>query len=316
MIHMPSKLHPTAIIETDNIGNNVHIGAYVHILPGAQIGANCNLGDHVFIENNVLIGDRVTVKPGAQIVDGVRIDDDVFIGSNVIFTSAHMHNEHTSDTYPVTSIQKSASVEGNVTILTGITIGPNALIKAGSVVTRDIPPNAIVQGNPAQITGYVDAARVEARKVQPISDLQPLSVKSVRLIELPRIVDLRGSLTFGEIGQQLPFTPKRYFVLFDVPSMEVRGEHAHRDLQQFLVCLKGSCAVIVDDGESRDEIILDRPDFGVYLPPMIWGIQYKFTPDALLLVLASDVYKVDDYIRSYPEYLELKQKLQDGEFHD
>ena len=288
----------------------------MHILPGAQIGADCNVGDHVFIENNVLIGDRVTVKPGAQLLDGVRLDDDVSIGPNVTFASVDMHNEHISGTHPVTLIQKGASIEGNVTILTGITIGPNALIKAGSVVTRDVPPNAIVQGNPAQIIGYVHALRVEARKVQSISDLQPLSVEHVKLIELPKIVDLRGSLTFGEIGQQLPFTPKRYFVVFDVPSMEVRGEHAHRDLQQFLVCLKGSCAVIVDDGKARDEIILDRPDLGVYLPPMIWGIQYKFTPDALLLVFASDVYKVDDYIRSYSEYLELKKKLQDGELHD
>jgi hypothetical protein len=98
--------------------------------------------------------------------------------------------------------------------------------------------------------------------------------------------------------------------------MEVRGEHAHRVLEQFLVCLKGSCALIVDDGKSRDEITLDRADLGVYLPPMIWGIQYKFSPDALLLVLASDVYEARDYIRSYSDYLELNKKLKDGELHD
>jgi hypothetical protein len=72
-----------------------------------------------------------------------------------------------------------------------------------------------------------------------------------------------------------------------------------------MICLKGSCSLVVDDGENRDEITLDRSDLGVYLPPMIWGVQYKFTPDAILLVLASDVYKAEDYIRDYDEYLEM-----------
>ena len=140
-------------------------------------------------------------------------------------------------------------------------------------------------------------------------ELQALTVERVRLIELPKIVDFRGSLTFGEFGQQLPFKPQRYFVVFDVPSMEVRGEHAHRELHQFLVCLKGSCNVIVDDGKTRDEILLDRPEFGIYLPPMIWGIQYKFTSDAILLVLASDAYDADDYIRDYGQYKESINKI-------
>jgi acetyltransferase-like isoleucine patch superfamily enzyme len=302
---MSSKIHPTAIVETENIGDGVRIGAFVHILTGAKIGADCNICDHVLIEDNVVIGNRVTVNPGAQLLTGVRIDDDVFIGPHVTFAQALLQNGQPSNKSPVTVVQKSTYIEGNVTISTGITIGPNALVKAGAVVTKDIPPNAIVQGNPAQITGYVQASRVEARQIQSISDLESLTVQRVRLIELPKIVDLRGSLTFGEIGQQLPFMPKRYFVVFDVPSMEVRGEHAHRELQQFLVCLKGSCAVMVDDGKSRDEIILDKPDFGVYLPPMIWGIQYKFTADAILLVLASDVYDADDYIRDYGQFKEL-----------
>lgn len=138
--------------------------------------------------------------------------------------------------------------------------------------------------------------------------LHPISVQRVSLIELPKIVDFRGSLTFGEIDQQLPFMPKRFFVVFDVPSMEVRGEHAHRELHQFLICLKGSCAVMVDDGKTQQEITLDRPEFGLYLPPMIWGIQYKFTSDAILLVLASDVYDADDYIRDYGQFKELINK--------
>ena len=116
---------------------------------------------------------------------------------------------------------------------------------------------------------------------------------------MPIIEDLRGALSFGEIGQHLPFTPKRYFLIFDVPSQEVRGEHAHRDLQQFLVCIRGSCTVLLDDGDIRDEFVLDSPRIGLLVPPMVWSVQYKYSADAMLLVLASDIYKAEDYIRDY-----------------
>ncbi len=93
----------------------------------------------------------------------------------------------------------------------------------------------------------------------------------------------------------------------DVASKEIRGEHAHRSLEQFLVCVNGSCAVMVDDGQKRTEVALNRPNLALYLPPMVWGVQYKFTPDAVLLVLASDIYQAEDYIRSYEEFLKLVQ---------
>jgi dTDP-4-dehydrorhamnose 3,5-epimerase-like enzyme len=114
---------------------------------------------------------------------------------------------------------------------------------------------------------------------------------------------MRGSLTFAEYGKYLPFIPKRYFLVFDVASKEIRGEHAHRTLHQFLVCIKGTCSLVVDNGENSQEITLDRPNIGVYVPPMIWGIQYKYSRDAVLLVLASDIYNADDYIRDYDEFL-------------
>jgi UDP-2-acetamido-3-amino-2,3-dideoxy-glucuronate N-acetyltransferase len=119
---------------------------------------------------------------------------------------------------------------------------------------------------------------------------------------LPRIVDIRGSISVGEFGRSIPFEAKRYFVVFDVPSRETRGEHAHRACHQFLVCVRGSLAVVVDDGFNRQEFALNRPDLGLYVPPMVWGIQYKFTPDAVLLVVASDYYDPADYIRSYDEF--------------
>ena len=91
-----------------------------------------------------------------------------------------------------------------------------------------------------------------------------------------------------------------------VTDHEIRGEHAHKELRQYLVCVRGSVSVAVDDGKNRDEFVLDTPGIGIYLPPMVWASQYKCSRDAVLLVLASDVYKEDDYIRDYDEYLRLK----------
>jgi len=91
--------------------------------------------------------------------------------------------------------------------------------------------------------------------------------------------------------------------VFDVPGKDVRGEHAHRRCHQFLVCLRGSLSVVVDDGQASEEIALDRPSIGLYLPPMVWAVQYRYSADALLLVFASDPYDASDYIRDYDEFL-------------
>jgi hypothetical protein len=109
----------------------------------------------------------------------------------------------------------------------------------------------------------------------------------------------------GEFGRNIPFEIKRYFLVFDVPSSEVRGEHAHRACHQFLVCVHGSCAVVVDDGFRRREFMLNRPNLGIYIPPMTWGVQYKYSSDAVLLVFASDYYFAEDYIRDYNEFIAL-----------
>ena len=93
--------------------------------------------------------------------------------------------------------------------------------------------------------------------------------------------------------------------MFDVPSVETRGEHAHKACHQFLVCVRGSVNVVADDGRDRQEYVLDRPEKGLHLPPMVWGIQYKYSPDAVLLVFASHYYDADDYIRDYEEFRRL-----------
>jgi len=113
---------------------------------------------------------------------------------------------------------------------------------------------------------------------------------------------LRGELLPVEFESNLPFVPRRQFFVFAVPGNKVRGEHAHKDCDQFLVAINGALSIVVDNGSNACEVRLDNPGSGVYLPAKIWGIQYKFTKDAILSVYASAPYDSDDYIRSYDEY--------------
>lgn len=305
--------HAQAIVESDKIGDGTRIWAFAHVLPGAVIGQGCNICDHTFIENDVTLGDRVTIKCGVQVWDGVTLDDDVFVGPNATFTNDPMpRSRQHLESFPRTIVRRGASIGANSTILPGITIGMNAMVGAGAVVTADVPPNAIVMGNPARITGYVSTSnrlrRESGATSRSVSEPRKPRVEGVRLIQLPVINDLRGNLSFGEYGPHLPFLPVRYFLVFDVPSKEVRGEHAHKKLEQFLVCVKGSCSVVVDDGREREEITLDAPGTGLYIPPMVWATQYKYSIDAVLLVLASDLYDADDYIRDYDRFLDIARQ--------
>ena len=129
-----------------------------------------------------------------------------------------------------------------------------------------------------------------------------IGVVDVTLHRFKLIRDPRGDLSVGEFVNEIPFEPKRFFLVFNVPSEHTRGEHAHRECHQFLICVNGTCAVIVDDGQSRCEVKLCSPDLGIYIPPLTWGIQYEFSSDAILLVFASDTYDASDYIRDYSEY--------------
>jgi UDP-2-acetamido-3-amino-2,3-dideoxy-glucuronate N-acetyltransferase len=130
----------------------------------------------------------------------------------------------------------------------------------------------------------------------------------VELVRLRAARDDRGSLVAAEVERELPFQPKRAFLVFDVPGSEVRGEHAHRRCHQFLVCVAGTVRVVADDGEASEEFVLDSKGVGLYLPPMTWGIQHGYSPDAVLMVLASDAYDPEDYIRTYEEFLALRPK--------
>jgi acetyltransferase-like isoleucine patch superfamily enzyme/dTDP-4-dehydrorhamnose 3,5-epimerase-like enzyme len=300
-------VHPQALCESITIGANTRVWAFAHVLPGARIGSECNICDHVFIENDVVIGDRVTVKSGVQVWDGLRVANDVFIGPNATFSNdKDPRSKQYQPQVLQTHLGRGASIGGGAVVLPGLRIGANAMVGAGAVVTQDVPARAIVFGNPARIVGYVDA-----RKPAQVPPKAPpagpggvisTSVEGVTLHRMLAAVDLRGSLTAGEVPSHLPFAPQRYFLVYDVPGKEVRGEHAHRRCRQFLVCARGSLRIVVDDGKMSEELVLDRPDVGLYLPPMIWAVQYGHSPDALLMVLGSDPYDPDDYIRDYDEF--------------
>jgi carbonic anhydrase/acetyltransferase-like protein (isoleucine patch superfamily) len=274
------------------------------------IGEDCNICDHTFIENDVIVGDRVTIKCGVQLWDGVRLEDDVFIGPNVTFTNDPFpRSKQHPEIFKTIIVSQGASIGANATILPGITIGRYAMVGAGAVVTMDVPPYAIVVGNPAVITGYDSKGykpTYERRITEP--GLKNLELSGVRVIELTNVNDLRGNLSVTEFERDLPFSPKRVFWIYNVPSREIRGEHAHHSTHLFVVCVKGSCVAVVDDGVNHAEVVLDRPNLGLYIPPLIWGTQHKYSPDALLVVFASEPYNAGDYIRDYEDFLQLKKQ--------
>jgi dTDP-4-dehydrorhamnose 3,5-epimerase-like enzyme len=130
-------------------------------------------------------------------------------------------------------------------------------------------------------------------------------VGAARLIDLPVVTDAKGALMWAQAGTHLPFEIQRFFCVFGVPAGEVRGQHAHRRLHQLLVCVQGRCTVTLDDGAARDRVVLDTPARGLHLPPLIWAAQGEFSADALLVVLASEAYRPEDYIHDYGEFLAL-----------
>ncbi len=152
---MAIKIHPTAEVQSKNIGNGTLIWQFCVILEKASIGQNCNINFNVFVENDVIIGNNVTIKPGVQIWDGLRVEDDVFIGPNVTFTNDLLpRSKQYPEKFIETHIRKGASIGANATILAGVEIGEYAMIGAGSVITKNIPPYSLWYGNPAKHKGY------------------------------------------------------------------------------------------------------------------------------------------------------------------
>lgn len=247
------------------------------------------------------------VGPGAYVDPAATLEHGVVIEPNAVILSG-LDDE-------MTTIEHGAMVGANATVLAGLTVGFEAVVQPGSVVTMSVPPRAIAGGNPARITGYVDADPSPPVLTSSQHGRQPpvgSRVAGVTLTELATGIDMRGSLAVGEVSRDVPFTPQRWFTVYSVPSVETRGQHAHKRCEQVLVAVAGSLRVVVDDGREREELVLDRRTSALYMPAMIWGIQYGFSPDAVLLVLASEPYDPDDYIRDYAEFLELARGERGG----
>jgi acetyltransferase-like isoleucine patch superfamily enzyme len=147
----PPFIHPQALVETDAIGSRTRIWAFAHVMAGAAIGADCNVCDFTYIEGDVVVGDRVTIKSGVYLWDGLRIEDDVFIGPQATFTNDPFPRSRQPFDLETTTVRRGATIGAGAVILPGITIGEEAMIGAGSVVTKDVPSRAVVVGNPARI---------------------------------------------------------------------------------------------------------------------------------------------------------------------
>lgn len=146
-------VHERALCESDDVGPRTRVWAFAHVMRGAKVGADCNIGDHAFIESGAVLGDRVTVKNAVLVWDRVTIEDDVFLGPNMVFTNDLVpraaFRKDASQFLP-TRVRRGASIGANVTVVCGVTVGEAAFVGAGAVVARDVPSRALVVGNPAR----------------------------------------------------------------------------------------------------------------------------------------------------------------------
>lgn len=288
----PSNIHPSSRID-----------ANVHIDPQAQIGPNCHLQG------------SITIDAGTVLKGGITLIGDIVVGRNSVLEPgvciASPKPGQSLDTALV-RLGSDVHVGAGAILLSGVSIGDHAWIEPGTVVLRHIPTHAIVGGNPATISGYMDDSAYQGRIASTVISqadtpgVQPSLVQGVTVHRYARIRDLRGDLSIGEFERNVPFQPKRYFIVYDVPSTETRGEHAHIKCHQFLICVAGKVSVVVDDGARREEVLLDRPNIGLLIPAGVWGIQYKYSANGVLLVFASEYYDASDYIRNYDDFLKFR----------
>ncbi len=305
-------VHEEAICESKRIGAGTNIWAFAHILSDAIIGCNCNIFDGAFVENDVIIGNDCTIHCGVQLGQGVHLEDCVVVGQNVKFThSDYPHSKIEPIALSKTLVRSGVSIGPNATILHGIELGANCVIGAGTLVNVSVPPNAIVAGTPCRIIRFVETenfTELSTRDWHGNPSIQLADKMEIRLYRFASFNDFRGTLTVVDYDHSLPFAPRRMFTIQDVPEGFFRGNHAHKQCHQLLICLKGSCIVQLDDGKSRMSVLLDSNALGLHIPPRTWGVQYQFSNDAVLHVLASDPYDPNDYISCYAEFLNCAQQ--------
>lgn len=274
-------VHPLGLCESKAVGDGTRIWAFAHVLPGAKLGRDCNVCDHAYVENGVTVGDRVTLKNGAMLCEGVTLEDDVFIGQQVTFTNDRTPRSKQPFELLPTLVRKGATIGSNAVVLPGLEIGAGAMVGAGSVVTRDVPPGALVVGNPARIVH-----RDRQAKAFPLEAHRGKG----------------GMLYVGELAGQAPIHAKRFFVLAGLSRTSVRGRHAHRTCDEMLVCVHGSCRVRLHDGTRWKTHTLKNPARGLFIPAMTWIEVHPHSPQTVLVAFASEGYKPQGYIYDFEAF--------------
>lgn len=248
-------------------------------------------------DDGSILGPNVEHEPAVQIAAGAVITGRVtLLGSSRVGPGVVIEGPRVGSALTI----GPDAIVGAGTTVSMASIGARAVLEPGSVVTRTVPPDAVIGGNPGRIlrTRLGSPSQAPAAPASPDREGTP-----DRLIPLRLVDDMRGALVAGEHPRQIPFTVSRFFTVSGVPGPEVRGEHAHLECHQLLVAVAGSLEVICDDGEDTRSYTLDRPDIALYIPPLVWGVQHQYSADAVLLVLASHPYDAADYIRNYDEFI-------------
>lgn len=183
-------VHPTAVIEEDvEIGDGTRIWHFVHVRKGAKIGRNCNIGKDVYIDTGVRIGNNVKIQNFVSVYRGVTLEDDVFVGPHATFTNDIYPRSFNKEWEVIpTVVKRGASIGANATIICGVTIGEYAMVGAGAVVTRDVPPHGLVVGNPARLVGFVCFCGKPLKEEEKISEDDKVTYKCRKcgkVVEIP-----------------------------------------------------------------------------------------------------------------------------------
>lgn len=287
-----------------------------------QISNSAHIHDGVEIPDSVCIGDFVSIHAGAFLADGCEIHGftqvwaGVQVGAGSIVDTGASFERPANDRNLGIIVGKNCQIGAGAVLRQGVSIGDGAVVRPGCVVEQNVPPYAIISSATSRVLGYRESRSDGEKEAEfPLANfpqsqsVERLGIGDVTLHSLKKVCDPRGDLSVGDFAKDIPFNPKRYFLVFNVPNEKTRGEHAHYACHQFLICVKGSCAVVADDGRYRREVVLDSAEKGIYLPPMTWGIQYKYSSDAVLLVFASHQYDSADYIRDYSKFVEAVRQL-------
>jgi UDP-2-acetamido-3-amino-2,3-dideoxy-glucuronate N-acetyltransferase len=266
--------------------------------PDVEMAGPCVIGEQTLLEGAIQLAPGVEIGPHAYLRGPLIIETAASIGAKCCIDAA-------SGPTATITVGEGAAIGANATLWPGVSVGKRARVEPGSVVTKNVPAMAVVAGNPAQIVRYCGTSAASFAAPAAAAEVTATSIRGVTVHRLPLHEDLRGNLTFGEAQRHVPFPVRRYFLTFDVSSEQVRGEHAHRTLHQFLLCVHGRVHIVADDGVNQADFLLDRPDLAIHIPPRIWSVQYRFSADAVLLALCSENYDPADYIRDYAEFTQL-----------